>query len=88
LNPKTLKPPTALGIVTLLNYYGIKTKGKKIVIVGKGALVGWPLMKILLNFPYYATVTACDIFTKNLKKFTKEADIITAACGAASCIKQ
>ena len=62
-NPKTLKPPTALGIAALLRYYGIETEGKKIVIIGKGALVGAPLAEILTNYPYNGTVTTCDIFT-------------------------
>lgn len=62
-NPRTLKPPTALGILTLLSYYGIKTQGKNVAIIGKGSLVGFPLIKILQGYPYYATVTSCDIFT-------------------------
>ena len=50
-------------IAALLRYYGIETEGKKIVIIGKGALVGAPLAEILTNYPYNGTVTACDIFT-------------------------
>jgi len=58
-----LKPPTALGIASLLSYYGIETEGKNIVIIGKGELVGAPLSKMLTSYPFYATVTTCDAFT-------------------------
>ena len=80
-NPTSLKPPTALGILTLLRFYGIKTEGKATVIIGKGPLVGLPLIQYLQSYPYYATVTACDIFTENIKEITKNADIVIAACG-------
>lgn len=85
-NPKTLKPPTPLGILTLLRYYGIKTEGKNVAIIGKGSLVGLPLIKILQAYPYYATVTCCDIFTENIKEITSKADIIISACGTAQVI--
>ena len=87
-NPKTLKPPTALGILALLSYYGIKTEGKSIAVIGKGSLVGFPLIKILQGYPYYATVTACDIFTENIKEITRKADIVIAACGEAALITE
>lgn len=88
LSPKSLKPPTALGISVLLSYYGIETKGLNVVILGKGSLVGSPLTKMLSSYPYYATVTACDLFTKDLKSLTKDADIIISACGEAEFIKK
>lgn len=86
-NPNTLKPPTALGITALLSYYGIETEGKNIAVIGKGALVGLPLTKLLSGYPFYATVTACDIFTENISTITRKADIIISACGEAEHIK-
>lgn len=62
-----MKPPTALGITALLSYYGIETQGKNIAIIGKGALVGAPLTRLLESYPFNATVTTCDIFTKDIK---------------------
>lgn len=87
INPKTLKPPTALGIMSLISYYGIETEGKNIVIIGKGALVGQPLSRMLTSSPFYATVTLCDAFTHNLKAITRHADIIISACGSAEFLK-
>jgi 5,10-methylene-tetrahydrofolate dehydrogenase/methenyl tetrahydrofolate cyclohydrolase len=76
-----------LGIAVLLSYYGIETKGLNVIIVGKGSLVGTPLAKILSSHPYYSTVTSCDLFTRNLKSLTKDADMVIAACGEAGLIK-
>lgn len=49
-------------------------------------MVGSPLIKILQGYPYYATVTACDIFTENIKEITRKADIVIAACGEAALV--
>ena len=49
--------------------------------------MGSPLIKILQNYPYYATVIACDIFTINIKEITRKADILISACGEADFIK-
>lgn len=75
-----LYPCTARGIIRLLEYYKIKLKGKNVTIVGRGNLVGKPLIFELLN--KNATVTVCHSQTKDLKKHTKDADIII--CGAGS----
>lgn len=88
LSPKSLKPPTALGIAVLLSYYGIETKGLNVIILGKGSLVGTPLTKMLSNYPYYATVTSCDLFTRNVKALTRDADMVIAACGEAEFVKE
>lgn len=49
--------------------------------------MGSPLIKILQNYPYNATVITCDIFTINIKEITRKADIIISACGEANLIK-
>ncbi|MDH3004182.1 MAG: bifunctional 5,10-methylene-tetrahydrofolate dehydrogenase/5,10-methylene-tetrahydrofolate cyclohydrolase, partial [Flavobacteriia bacterium] len=40
---KTFIPATPLGILTLLNYYKINTKGKHLVIIGRSRIVGMPI---------------------------------------------
>ena len=59
-------------------------QGKKVVIVGRSNLVGKPLALLLLA--KNATVTVCHSKTKDLKKETKEADILVAAVGKAGMI--
>lgn len=83
-NNESFVPATTKGIITLLEYYGVKFSGKKAVIVGKSALVGKPTALALLN--RRATVKICDKKTKNLKKETKDADILIVATGRRNLI--
>ena len=81
---KSITPCTALGIVELLKAYEVDLDGKDVVVVGKGKLVGRPLITVLLNEG--ATVTVCHTKTENLKKHTLGADIIISACGIKNII--
>ncbi len=76
-------PCTPLGIVKLLNEYGIKLKGMDIVVIGRSNIVGKPLAALLMqkNESTNATVTICHSATKDIEKYTKDADIVIAALG-------
>ncbi len=78
-------PCTPLGIDLLLSHYGIDVKGKDVVIVGAGFIVGRPLSLLMLWRD--ATVTVCHIHTKDLKKHTLGADILISATGVPGLIK-
>ncbi|NPA42121.1 MAG: bifunctional methylenetetrahydrofolate dehydrogenase/methenyltetrahydrofolate cyclohydrolase FolD [Aquificae bacterium] len=78
-------PCTPLGIDLLLKHYGIELKGKDVVIVGAGFIVGRPLSLLMLW--RNATVTVCHIHTKDLRKFTSQADILVSATGVPGLIK-
>lgn len=73
-------PATPLGILELLRRYNIKTKGKHCVVVGNSRIVGSP-MAMLMSYHGNATVTNCHIHTKDLKDYTKSADILIVAVG-------
>ena len=70
---------TPLGIMKLFEKENIDVKGKNVTIVGRSNLVGKPLLGLLLNND--ATVTICHSKTENLKKHTKNADILIVAVG-------
>ena len=73
---------TPLGIVTLLQRYGIETSGKKCVILGRSNIVGKPMAQLMMQKQYGdATVTVCHSRSKSLKEECREADIIIAAIG-------
>lgn len=78
-------PCTPLGIDLLLNHYGIELKGKDVVIVGAGFIVGRPLSLLMLWRD--ATVSVCHIYTKDIKEYTKRADILISATGVPGLIK-
>jgi methylenetetrahydrofolate dehydrogenase (NADP+) / methenyltetrahydrofolate cyclohydrolase len=79
----TFIPATPHGIMLLLEYYKIDTKGKHAVVIGRSNIVGRP-MSVLLSGntnPGNCTVTICHSQTKDLKAFCLQADIIVAALG-------
>lgn len=78
-------PPTVAGIFRLFKNYKIKVKGKNVVVLGAGRLVGFPLVIQLLREK--ATVSVLNEFTKDTSSFTKEADILISAVGKPNLIK-
>ena len=81
----TFMPATPVGVIKLLDYYGVEIAGKHAVVVGRGNVVGKPLAFMLLQKD--ATVTICHSKTKNLAEHTKTADILIAAAGSPGLIK-
>lgn len=81
-------PATAWGILRMLQFYKIETKGKLCVILGKSPIVGRPL-SLLLNDEFGAgcTVVSCDKNTENRKQLTQMADILVVATGVHHLIK-
>ena len=79
----TFIPATPYGIMLLLEYYKIDTKGMNAVVIGRSNIVGRP-MSILLSAntnPGNCTVTLCHSQTKNISEISKEAALIVAALG-------
>lgn len=78
-------PPIVGGIIELLNEYKIKLKGANVVLVGAGRLVGLPLALQLIREK--ATVSVLNEFTKDLRFFTKKADILISGAGKPNLIR-
>ncbi len=76
--------PTPVAILWLLAGYNIDLEGKKIVVVGKGRLVGKPLIKMLQSSGY--NVQTADKQTSNLEALTVHADVLIAAAGVPGLI--
>ena len=72
---------TPKGVLEILDYYHIETKGKHAVIIGRSNIVGKPMAALLIQKGRDATVTVCHSKTENLKEIVKTADIIIAAIG-------
>ena len=85
LNEECLISCTPNGIIKLLKMNNIDIASKHVVIVGRSALVGKPLIHLFLR--ENATVSICHTKTKDLKSITKTADILVVACGSPKLIK-
>jgi len=74
------EPATPMAIMWLLSGYNVELKGRKILLIGRGKLVGAPLEKLLTETGH--DVTVADRSTADLKAITLEADIIITAAGS------
>src|SRR5690625_288896 len=79
-------PCTPYGIIKILQYENIEIEGKHVVVIGRSNIVGKPMGQLLLNES--ATVTYCHSKTKDIKSFTKNADIIIVAVGKPNVIDE
>ncbi|MDD1755083.1 MAG: bifunctional methylenetetrahydrofolate dehydrogenase/methenyltetrahydrofolate cyclohydrolase [Methanothrix sp.] len=86
LGAEKLVPCTPRGIIYALERLGVKLEGAEAVIVGHSNVVGKPLAAMLLN--RNATVQVCHVFTKDLARHTREADILVVAAGVPGLIKK
>jgi len=76
-------PCTPAGVVEILERSEIEVEGRRVVVIGRSALVGRPL-SILLSIKapgLNATVTLCHTGTKDLARYTREAEIVIVAAG-------
>ena len=72
-------PCTPYGIMKMLEYEGVAIEGRHVVIVGRSNIVGKPMAMLMLKAG--GTVTVCHSKTRDLGKFTRDADILVAAVG-------
>ena len=78
-------PCTPHGVMKMLEYENIPVEGKHVVIVGRSNIVGKPQAMMMLKAG--GTVTICHSKTRDLAKFTRDADILVAAVGRPRMVK-
>lgn len=74
-------PCTPLGVLRLAERYGVATRGRRAVVIGRSTLVGLPQVLLLARRGIDATVTLAHSRTTDLVEVCREADIIVAAAG-------
>jgi methylenetetrahydrofolate dehydrogenase (NADP+)/methenyltetrahydrofolate cyclohydrolase len=79
-----LRPCTPVGVIELLDCYGVELEGAEAVVVGRSNLVGKPVAQLLLQ--RNATVTMCHSRTRDLPGVCSRADVLIAAVGASRLI--
>jgi len=88
-NEDTYISATPFGVMMMLAEYGIETKGKHCVVIGRSNIVGRP-MSILMSrggYPGESTVTLCHRYTQDLALHTSRADIVIVAVGIPHFLK-
>lgn len=77
---------TPLGVLRLLQHYGIQTSGKRAVVIGRSTLVGLPLSILLAQKGIDATVTLAHSRTADMVAVCRDADIVVSATGVARSV--
>jgi methylenetetrahydrofolate dehydrogenase (NADP+)/methenyltetrahydrofolate cyclohydrolase len=70
---------TPLGVLALLDEYGVELRGARAVVLGRSDIVGKPVAHLLLQ--RHATVTICHSRTADLAAEVARADVLVAAVG-------
>jgi methylenetetrahydrofolate dehydrogenase (NADP+)/methenyltetrahydrofolate cyclohydrolase len=81
----TLVPCTPLGVMKLLRATGIETVGARAVVLGRSAIVGRPMARLLVAAD--ATVTIAHSRTRDLPAECRRADILVAAVGKPEAVQ-
>lgn len=76
----SLHPSTPQAGLELLDYYHIPVAGKRVVVIGRGNVVGKPMAALLTARD--ATVTLCHSRTAPLDAETRQADLVVLAAGS------
>lgn len=76
---------TPLGMMKMIDHYGIECAGKHAVVIGRSVILGKPAALMLLQ--KNATVTIAHRYTQDLADLCRTADILVAAVGKAEMIK-
>lgn len=86
MQAKTIYPATPLGIMRILQWINFDLKGKDAVMIGRSNLVGRPTADML--GAKEATVMVCHKETKDLKSYTRKADLVVVATGVPHLIQK
>jgi len=79
-----IAPCTALAVVELVHETKMALRGASAVVVGQGAIVGRPIGVFLVQED--VTLTACNEFTADLARYTRDADLLVVAAGVPKLI--
>ncbi len=79
-------PCTPLGVMRLLDRYGVPTSGTRAVVIGRSTLVGLPQILLLGRKGVDATPTLAHSRTPELQAVCQQADILVAAAGMARLV--
>lgn len=83
---KHLLPAAVKAIEKILEYENVDLRSKEVTIINNSNLIGKPLSMVLTQKK--ATVKLCHKDTENLKRHTKNADIVITATGKPGIIKK
>lgn len=85
MGEERIVPCTPLAVLKVLEHEKVELKSRDVVIVNHSPVVGKPLAALMLN--RNATVKVCHVYTKDLKQYTRNADVLVTAAGVPGLIR-
>jgi len=79
------RPPAVLAILQALNTSGVNLRDASVAVIGRGVLVGGPLIRVLVH--EVEDLRIADDKTPNLATITIDADVVISATGHPRLIK-
>ena len=86
LDKSAFTPCTPEACMQILRAYQIEPKGKRCVVIGRSAVVGKPLARLLTEAG--AIVTVCHTQTPDVPAETRKADLLFVACGKPNMVDE
>ncbi len=77
-------PCTAAAVMAMLDCYGVELPGRKVTVIGRGALVGAPIATLMSDRG--CEVSVCHRGTPDPEMLCKNAEILVAAVGRAGFV--
>jgi len=81
---QAIVPNTPAGGMLLLERNGINLEGKRVAMVGRSAIVGRPMVALMLQAN--ATITICHTRTRDMGSVLRECDVVVVAAGRARLV--
>jgi len=85
LGTPCLAPSTPLAVMEILDREKVPLEGAHVTVVSHSNIIGKPLTLMLLN--RNASVKVAHVYTKDLKHYTKDAEILITAAGVPDLIR-
>jgi methylenetetrahydrofolate dehydrogenase (NADP+) / methenyltetrahydrofolate cyclohydrolase len=85
LGRPTLVGATPIGVLAMLDEHELELDGARAVVVGRSDIVGKPVAQLLQQ--RNATVAICHSHTRDLERYTLDADILVVAIGVPEFIE-
>jgi methylenetetrahydrofolate dehydrogenase (NADP+)/methenyltetrahydrofolate cyclohydrolase len=88
-DPSGFVPCTPAGVLELLIRSRVPIEGAEVVVLGRGNIVGKPLVSLLIQKAKHgnATVTLCHTKTRDIPAHCRRAEILIAAMGVAHFVR-
>lgn len=81
-------PATVLSVKTILSYYQIDLKGKKVLVLGRSLTVGKPLGTLALKQNAFVSIAHSKVDAEYYNSITKDYDCIFLATGKSGLIQR